>query len=397
MGIDVFRWLAGKYYGKPKEVNIGEIFEAAADFQIRKLAFNTCVNLIANAVGVCEFKTFRRNEEIRDQEYYLWNIEPNINQNSTAFLHKLIHRLCCDNEALVIATKHRDGHEMLVVADSFQPGDKYPAKMNTYTDVKVGDYEYSKTFKESEVLHFQLHESDISKAIAALYDSYEKLISVTQNNYIRAKGVHLKVKVDQVAAGEEKFEAHFMQMMEDNVKPFIQKENGVLPEFDGYEYTEMFKERSSDTEGVKNIRELYEDIFAFTARCFGIPPVLQTGDVAGTADAMTRWLTTCIDPICDQIQEEIVRKRYGFDSWKEGTFLQIDTTKIIHFDMFANAANVEKLIGSGCFSINDVLAAAGLPEINEPWAKKHWLTLNIGTIEAAAHAAENPKEGGNET
>lgn len=78
-----------------------------------------------------------------------------------------------------------------------------------------------------------------------------------------------------------------------------------------------------------------------------------------------------------------------------GNYLRIDTTTIIHFDMFANAANVEKLIGSGAYSINDVRAAAGQDEINEDWANLHWLTLNIGTMESAARAAENGTEGGN--
>jgi len=62
--------------------------------------------------------------------------------------------------------------------------------------------------------------------------------------------------------------------------------------------------------------------------------------------------------------------------------------------MFHNAANIEKLIGSGAFSINDVLVAAGLPEIDADWARKHWLTRNIGTISAAACAAENGGKGG---
>ena len=59
-----------------------------------------------------------------------------------------------------------------------------------------------------------------------------------------------------------------------------------------------------------------------------------------------------------------------------------------YFDIFANASNIEKLVGSGAFSINDVLAAAGRAEIAEDWAAKHWLTLNITSIENAAQAAE---------
>lgn len=144
----------------------------------------------------------------------------------------------------------------------------------------------------------------------------------------------------------------------------------------------------------RDIRSLADDIFDFTARAFQIPPVLLFGDVAGTQDAMTRWLTTCIDPLCDQLQEEINRKRYGKEAYLRGDYLQIDTSTIIHFDMFQNAGNVEKLIGSGAFSINDVLAAAGQPRIREPWADAHWLTLNISPIDQAARTVESSTRGG---
>lgn len=401
MAFSFWEWIFGKKASgkssKGSEIAVEELEEAAQELNIRLLAFNVCVNMIANAVGKCEFKTFRAGKPIREAEYYMLNYEPNINQNSTMFWHEFIYRLMVDNEVLAIATKHRDGHEMLVVADGWAKPNKYPAKMNEYKNVQVGEVTYDKTFRENEVIHLKLNNRDIKPVIDGIYSSYYKLISAAQKSYTRNRGVRLKVKVDQLTEGEEGFAAAFKDLMDQQVKPWIQQDSGVLPEFDGYEYSEMGKENSGAKDAnTRDIRAMVDDIFTFTARGFCIPPVLLTGDVAGTQDAQTRWLTTCIDPLCDQIQEEFTRKRYGFERWQAGDFIQIDTTTIIHFDMFANAANVEKLIGSGAFSINDVLAAAGLPKIDEPWANKHCLTKNIGTLEAAASAAENGGKGGNE-
>mgnify|MGYP002706008229 CR=1 FL=1 len=70
------------------------------------------------------------------------------------------------------------------------------------------------------------------------------------------------------------------------------------------------------------------------------------------------------------------------------------TSSIRHFDMFANAANVEKLVGSGVFSINEVLRAAGLPAISEDWADKHYLTKNIATL-GSETSVLGGAEGGN--
>lgn len=376
----------------PKEVSIYEFFSVFQEFQCRRLALEVCINMIANAVGKCEFKTFFRGKEVRGAEYYLWNVEPNINQSSSEFLHKLICRLYLDNEALVIATEQTSCAEMLAVADSFVPGPQHPEKENVYSDITVGDFTYAKTFAESEVIHIRLNERSVTRALNALYDCFERLAASAIKAYTWGSGIHLKAKINQIAEGDDGYAANFKKLLDETIRPWVEQDNGVLPEFENYSYDAMYQSRQAPDS--KDVRSLFADIFSFTARCLHIPPVLIMGDVADTQDAVQRWLTTCIDPLCYNLEENINRKRYGYLDWREGSYLQIDTTNIQHFDLFVNAANVEKLIGSGCFSINRVLEAAGMPKINQPWADQHWLTLNIGAVEAAAKAAENLEKGG---
>lgn len=398
MAWKIIDWLLGtgeRTISEGKKVTIQEIMEAAAELQIRDLALTVCVNMIANAVGKCEFQTFVNGKKVKEDEYYTWNIEPNVNENSTMFIHRLVDKLCRENEVLVISTVHKDGHEMLVVADDFTKPLRYPQKMNVYTDVRVGEVTYRKSFKESEVLHLVLNNQNAQEVVKQLYASYSKLVNAATRSYTWSQGTHLKVKVDQTESGDENFATDFANMINAQVRPWMQSDNAVLPEFDGYEYDNMGG--TSNTErSTRDIRALVDDIFDFTAQSLNIPPVLIKGVVEGTKDAVTRWLTTCIDPLTDQLEEEIVRKRYGRDLWRKGTYLHIDTSTITHFDLFANAANVEKLIGSGAYSINDVLSAAGMPELDEPWANLHWLTLNIGTMESAARAINNGGKGGSE-
>lgn len=398
MAWKIIDWLLGtgeRTISEGKKVTIQEIMEAAAELQIRDLALTVCVNMIANAVGKCEFQTFVNGKKVKEDEYFTWNIEPNVNENSTMFIHRLVDKLCRENEVLVISTVHKDGHEMLVVADDFTKPLRYPQKMNVYTDVRVGEVTYRKSFKESEVLHLVLNNQNAQEVVKQLYASYSKLVNAATRSYTWSQGTHLKVKVDQTESGDENFATDFANMINAQVRPWMQSDNAVLPEFDGYEYDNMGG--TSNTErSTRDIRALVDDIFDFTAQSLNIPPVLIKGVVEGTKDAVTRWLTTCIDPLTDQLEEEIVRKRYGRDLWRKGTYLHIDTSTITHFDLFANAANVEKLIGSGAYSINDVLSAAGMPELDEPWANLHWLTLNIGTMESAARAINNGGKGGSE-
>nr|DAT32385.1 MAG TPA: portal protein [Caudoviricetes sp.] len=386
MGIKFFEWLRGdRGKGSTVEVSCRELFEAAQEYQVRELCFWICVNMVANAIGRCEFRTFRDGVELQDREYYLWNVSPNVNQNSTMFFHKLVAKLYQDNEALVVNTLKREEMDALVVADRWEPPEEWPSRQNEYRDVVVGDYSYQFPLYEPNVLHLRLNHTNMRPILNGLYQSYWRMVSAAMRAYTWGSGQHWKVHVSQLAQGADDFKAKFAEMIEEQIRPFLNSNGAILPEFDGYAYENVGG--SADSGGSKDtrdIRALIEDIFDFTARGFLIPAVLVNGKVEGTADANTRFLTNCIDPLCDQLQEEIIRKRYGYAQWKRGSYLRVDSSSIIHFDLFANAANVEKLVGSGGYSINDVRRAAGQAPIPEPWADEHFMTLNISPMGEAA-------------
>lgn len=393
MGIKFWDWLSGGKARAPTtvEVSCRELLAAAQEFQLRDLSFWICANMIANAVGRCEFRTFRDGKEIREREHYIWNVEPNVNQNSTAFLHKLVAKLLVDGEALVISTRQREGYDALVVADAWLQNGDYPSRQNEYINVQVGDVSYEKTFREREVLHLKLNHINVKPVLDGLYGAYWRLISAAMKRYEWDKGQHWKVHVGQLASGADDFTENFSRMIEQQVKTFLDSNGAILPEFDGYAYT---NEGGKANVELADIQAQMKDVLGFTAKALQIPAVLVDGSIQGTEDAHGRFLTGCIDPICDQLQEEINRKRYGYDRIQRGDYLRIDTSSIRHFDMFANAANVEKLVGSGVFSINEVLRAAGLPAISEDWADKHYLTKNIATL-GAETSVLGGAEGGN--
>ena len=375
------------------QVVVTDLCKAAVDYQARQFAFLSCVNLIANAVGRCVMRTYRSGKEIEGEEYYLWNISPNINQSSVTFWHKLITRLYEDGEALVIPTRRHEGKEALVVADSFSTPDYYPSKQCEYEDVVVGEVEYDKTFREQEVLHFVLNGVNIKPVLNAMYLSFCELMSAAIKQNAWTKGQHWKVHVDQIAGGTADFDEKFMQMLTDQVKPFFDSNGAILPEFDGYTYTQVGG-GSSTTSDTRDIRALLDDIYAITARGLNVPTALAMGDVADASDATTRFMTYCIDPICDQITSEVTRKRYGYDEWRRGNFVRMDSSAVTHFDLFGNAASLEKLIGTGAFTINEVRRTAGQATIDEPWADKTYMTKNIGGISVASDAAGASNEGG---
>ncbi|MBQ5659135.1 MAG: phage portal protein [Peptococcaceae bacterium] len=379
MAFRFFDWLVGKTATQEStgtSMDYRVFIELAQEYSLRQLAFFTCVNMIANALGKCEFKTYWGGEEIKAREYYTWNVEPNPNQNSTAFLHKMVAKLYTENEALIIASE-ADGIQYLSVADSFTKLHTYPVQENVYQNVIVGDVSYRKKFYESDVLHLTLNNDDVKKVLDAMYDTYSRMISAAQKAFGYDFGQHWKVHLDSTPQGDESFSKNFAKMMENQIKPFLQSENAILPEYNGYDFQNMAPQGRGTS---RDIKAMYDDIFEFTAKAFNIPKILQSGEVAGMTDVMNWWLTICIDPLCDQLQEEINRKRYGYTEWKRGNYLRIDTSSLIHFDMFAQANNVDKLVSSGVFTVNMILQAAGIPPIDEEWADEHFITKNYAPI-----------------
>lgn len=379
--MDIFRiWANQPTTGqrKKEKVSCEELQELAKEYQIRALAFNTAVNMIANYISQCEIRTFADGKEVKGREYYIWNVEPNINQNKTAFIQKLVHQLMLNNEALIIEAGNENS---LVVADEFTVPELLPVKQNSYTDVRVGDFTYNKTFRERDVIHVRLNNENIKEVTDALYQSYYNLVSAAMDNFEWNAGKHWKVHVDSIAEGREGFLNEFNEIIAKQVKPFFSSTNTILPEFDGYTFTDTSESRTTrnSTGETSDIRGLIKDIFNFTGQGFGIPPVLLTGEVENTEGAEKRFYTRC-DAIIKQLSEEITRKRCGYEGWRRGTYILFDSSAVLHFDIFDSASKVEKLVGSGMFSVNEIRRAANQPLINEPWADKHFMTKNIGDL-----------------
>lgn len=386
MGIKLFR--RERETGHTKEVSMDVFLGAAMEVQIRELCFWACVNLMANALGRCEIRTFRDGKEIREREWWLWNVEPNVNQNSTAFWHKAMAKMAEDGEALIVPVRKRGGWDSMVVADGWEMPDYTPTRQSVYRGVSVDGYTFERSFSEADVLHLVPDAAGMGRVVKAMYQSYAKMVDAAVSAYTWDKTQHWKVKVDSVAAGDPGWQKDFAAMVQEQLKPFFESKGAILPEFSGYQYEKVNGKEGSDS---RDIRSMVDDILDFTATGFGIPPVLLKGQVEGIESARTTFLTR-IDAICDQIGEEINRKRYGYDLMQAGSYVRMDSSAIQHFDAFANAASVEKLVGSGAYTINDVLKAAGQPEIREAWADKHWLTKNIAGIETSLQEIEGGKQ-----
>ena len=351
----------------------------------REMALFNAIDLIARSICKCEIKTYKGGNEVRENLWYRWNVEPNANQSSSQFMRKLIYKLYAERECLVLVYKNQ-----MYVADSFMrtEGDLKP---DTFDGVTIGSTTLAGTYSASEVMYWNLaneiHGRDISSALDAVNDQYAKLLAYCMKAYQTSRGNKALFKYDalppHVNSAQEGAAENWLKAQAKRYSDFIAADGGVAPIGKGVTLEQFGTNKTYSNESTRDIRAMLDDISDMTANALGIPAALLRGDVQGTSDALDLFLTACIDPLADFLREEIVRKEptMGAAMLRNGNDLVFDTKQIKHIDLISMAANVDKLIASGICSINDIMRLIGEKPLDEEYADKHYITKNYIEID----------------
>ena len=375
MGIK--NWVAAVFGSKATEVDIDTLIgELAIEACFKKLAIQSCINLISNVLSKAEFKTYEQGKEVRQENYYLFNVQPNKNKSASKFWRDVIYKLVYDNECLVVMQDRE-----LYVADSFQC-EKYAFKEYIYRGVVVDELQLNRSYRESEVFHFEMHNERIRNVIDNLYQNYGKLIAAAQKNYKRNNSPRGTVEVSTSYAKTEKAQQELKELFGRKFKDFFEAEGpAILPLTEGVKYNELSSNIGSRTENYKEIRSFIDDVFDFVAIAFNIPPQLLKGSVAITEGLMDNFMTFCINPFAKLLQDEINRKYYGKDAFLKRTYLRIDTSMIRAHDLKDIAGALETLLRIGGYTIDDILTTLGKEPLNTEWSQIHWMTKNYSPVE----------------
>lgn len=365
------------------DVVVGEL---AAETFYKELAVQACTNLIANAVSRAEFLTFEKGKQTKKDNYYLFNVEPNRNQSASKFWRDAIAELVRNNEALIIQDK---GNNSFYVADGFTTK-KNGLRERKYTNISVDGNTIKQTYRERNVLHFELHNKKIKTVINNLNKSYGKLIGVSQSNYKRNNSRKVTVDLDAMMAQTEKDRKEIKDLMENKLGEFLNSEGpAALPLTRGEEIEEL--ESDIGTKGGANndeIRSFVDDIFDFVAMGYQVPPVILKGKVADSGQALQNFLTFCVNPIAELLDDEINRKLYSKKNYLNNTYMKVDTSNIKAVDITEVANSLDVLTRIGGYSIDDTLKKLGKEPLNTDWSKARWMTKNYQRVETRYKADE---------
>lgn len=362
-----------KAYFNPKKYG-GETIVTAIKEEIyfRELAFQTAINYIAAAISKCEFKTFEINKEVKKEEYFTLNFSPNTNENSSQFWHKVIEKMFYENTALVVPINGG-----LYCADSFtvEHSSSYSYK---YSGITIETEQLNKTYRADEVFVFKLDNTDIKKLIDGLYSSYGKLLAYAMKSYKKSNATKYKLHISDIKSGDEEFNKEYKEIVQTQLKTFLENDEAIYPEFDGYNLEDISPK--SNVKDSSDIRNLRKDIFETVAQACKIPLSLMLGNITNIKDVINAFITFAIDPLAEMISEELTRKQ-GYVSWQKGNYIKVDTSVINHIDILDVAEKVDKLIASGSMCVDEIRDKLGIERLNTEFSQTHFITKNYDTAE----------------
>lgn len=353
----------------------------------KALAFHLATSYIADTISKCEIKRFVNGKQVKDSFYYLFNVSPNINQNASELKSKLIFKLFTERDgALLFEDKGQ-----LYVADSFIK-ESQPIKGDKFTNITLDNETKTFTRKASDVFYFKLDEGKLKALIDSMLNDYSEILKYSIDIYKSSNDDKYKLVLDEIQAGNKEFNEKFQTVIKKQLESFINNHKAVYPQFKGQSLERISKgEGKTDSSDIRNLRK---EIFEATAEAFKMPVSMLYGNMTNAKDIINSYVTFRIDPLAKMISEELTRKTGTMDDYLSGTYFDVDTTMIMHLDIFEIADKVDKLLASGVYCIDELRGKLGEHPLKTDFSEQHWMTKNYAKIEdmLEAEGGENVNE-----
>lgn len=370
---------------KSAETIIGNIEDRLST---KALAFHIATSYIADTISKCEIKRYVKGELVKDKFYYLLNVSPNINENASQLKTKLIFKLFNDSEALMF-----ENGGYLYVADSFSK-EYNPIKGDKFTNISLDNEIKTFNKKASDVFYFKLDDGKLKILINSMLEDYSEILKYAIDSYKSSNDDKYKLVLDEIKVGDKEFNENFEKVIKKQLEAFINNSKVVYPQFKGQNLERVSKgDGKTDSTDIRNIRK---EIFEATAEAFKMPVSMLYGNMTNANEIVSSYVTFRIDPLAKMISEELTRKTCTMDDYLKGTYMDVDTTNILHTDIFEIADKIDKLIASGVYCVDEIRDKLGDSKLETDFSKQHWITKNYSKVEDVLNGEvdNHNKEGG---
>ncbi len=366
----VLSWLKSKIIGPDLQV----CETLTTEILYKKLALETCIDLIANSLLKTEFITYKNGKRKRGTLFYQLNVRPNKNQNQKEFLKEIVRKLITTNECLVIQTNEGD----FLIADSFVKDPKAVIS-NYYSQVTVNGLVFPGSYRSGEVFYFKYSNENLNRLISGMNESFGKLITASMNMYKRSNAKRYVMTGDFFRRQDDKTQKAVDAMITNQMKPWLEADNaGAIFQLQkGYDLKEMTASGKGQT-GLtsKDVQELIEKIYELVARTLHVPIGLLKGESVELSGQIDSLLAFASLPIIEIIVTEMNGTLYSKQEYLNRTYIKADTTKLKIISLTDLSTSLDKFISIGAFCIDDVIEFMGGEPFNEEWSQRRFITKN---------------------
>ena len=211
-------------------------YDAQKRIYLKQLAVQICINFIARTISQSEFRVKHGDEFIKDDLYHLLNVKPNWNDNASTFWGKVIYKLVCDNECLIIKTDE----DYFLVADYFEKVE-YAVYEDRFTNVIIKGNEFKRSFTRGEVIYLQYNNTNLSPLIDGLFADYGELLGYIMTAQLRKAQIRGVVDLETINLKDEKNRQQLQEYIDKLYNAFSTKLVALVPQQKGTKLEEQGK------------------------------------------------------------------------------------------------------------------------------------------------------------
>lgn len=352
-----------------------EIFEDQSNrIHMKRLAVDTCTSFLGRTISQSEFRIKNGDSYEKDELYYRLNVRPNKNQTASTFWQTFIDKLIHENECLIIQADDGD----LLIADDFKHNE-YAVIEDYFTNVKVKEFEFKRTFKQSEVIHLRYTNEKLQPLIDGLFVDYGELFGRIISSQKRKNQIRGTVDIDAAMVKTEEGRNKLQVFVDKMYQAFGTKDIAIVPQQPGFKYVETSGSGSGGA-SVDEVNKVSNGFLNQVAMAIGIPVSLLYGDMADVEKQTKNYMMFTLSPLLKKIKDEANSKFFTKEEYLKGKRLEIKS--ISYNNLFDIATNIDKLISSGAFTGNEIRQEAGYEPSIDPMLDKHFITKNYTEMDS---------------
>lgn len=355
--------------------------DMSSRIHMKRLAIEICASFLGRTISQSEFRVKNRKVYEKDELYYRLNVRPNKNMTSSTFWHTVVTKLIYDNECLII---HSDDDDLLI-ADSFNHNE-YAVLEDNFTNVVIKDYEFKRSFRQSEVIHLKYRNEKLTPLIDGLFSDYGDLFGRILSSQKRKNQIRGTVDIDMQVAKSEEMQNKLQTFIDKMYKAFGEKDIAIVPQQPGFKYNETSGGNASGP-SVEEINKVTNGFLNQVAMAIGIPISLIYGDMADVEKQTKNYMMFTVSPLLKKICDEGNAKFFTMKEYLAGN--KLEAKSISYNSLFDLANAIDKLISSSAFTGNEIRMEVGYEKSDDPNLDKHYITKNYAEMTTGEGGEEN--------